>query len=204
MEIWLSACHQVALKKIHGIHTSVTKLSTRGVRTPFCLVAGLAWEMLFHSSIFLWLYTFLYLYSVSLGRANCWKENVTFILTILKSSLWYFTHLKHLLSEQYNWFQLTLNFFNKMTLIITPVIPWCLIRGAGYDDYPCDLAIFSLQCLCLFRKRNYANNTFLFHFWFYTKDTCYLLHTKISQFILAANRYLFRCAQYFSRETLSK
>lgn len=119
---------------------------------------------------------------MSLGKAKSWEVSITFILTILKSSLWYFSHLKHLLSEQYNWFQLTLNFFNKMTFIITPVIPWCLIRGAGYDDYPCDLAFFSLQCFCLFRrkkkkKRNYGNNTFLFHFWFYTNRTFYLLHS---------------------------
>lgn len=36
---------------------------------------------------------------------------------------------------------------------------------------------FLLQCLCLFRKRNYGNNTFLFHFWFYTNSICYLLHS---------------------------
>lgn len=36
---------------------------------------------------------------------------------------------------------------------------------------------FPLQCLCLFRKRNYGNNTFLFHFWFYTNSICYLLHS---------------------------
>lgn len=30
-----------------------------------------------------------------------------------------------------------------MTLIITLVIPRCLIRAAGYDDEPCDLAGFS-------------------------------------------------------------
>lgn len=89
-----------------------------------------------------------------------------------------------------------------MTLIITPVIPWCFIRGAGYDDYPCDLAIFS-NAFVYSEKWIMPTIPFYFlsGFTLMTLATCYTLKYLL---YIAAYRYLFRCTQYFSREILLK
>jgi hypothetical protein len=59
---------------------------------------------------------------------------------------------KHLLSELCACFQLGLNFFNEMTLIITLAIPWCLIRAPGYGDHPVMEQVLCLMPLSLWEQ----------------------------------------------------